>query len=315
MAHWNVLTLMHFLAVCVLHRAACFGFFEILCSVVARKTMAEAGQHVTIDMPDDKDSPTQKEDNLTASAPSRPSLTFEIQNTFWRRICSEKTTAKLVKYTFSIPLTTAVLVLLVLSVVLNIAGFDEWQPALYLTYKLLLTTVCVLWSILWMLYINVEAAKEAIRSFVFWVKTISAIQLAILHMLLAYYIDFWEHGDDALNGFRALTDVILAMCIINSVIIFSCADGLYLDRKYKVGVGVFMTIGSGLYVMYVMFNAPDIDETVINIGSLISYSLYGGYSSAAQILCLFLAKSTFFLFLNPGKCINLSGDAPLLVWK
>lgn len=183
-------------------------------------------------------------------------------------------------------------------------------------YKLLIGIANTFWALILMFSVNKTLFLSSIKHFMFWFKTITALEVAILYFVWVYHIvdheEIWGN-DDENDTFHIISEsmfIIPCMCL---VLIFSSIDGYNLSWTTKLFGGICVSSLSTVISVYLTFNAQKVDASVIGISDNFHVSVVAIIASACRVLSIFFWRQTFVGVVRTGKSVNIR-HRPYIVW-
>ena len=207
------------------------------------------------------------------------------------------------------PYWIAFLVLIgIFRVIWGLIEYESWSNLYHLT-SLIITSIVFLNYILVFLTMNRKVFKKSIYHFVFWFKILTCIQSSICYLILRFVM-----LKDVEMGYITMSnEIIHQLGNILNITMYSAIDTFQLSRTIKICFGFVVSI---LWTL-VAFNASTlhehIEETTVDIGLNIHFSIASIYASAMRILSIFLWKQSFLLLIRKDRCVNIR-HAPYIKW-
>ena len=150
---------------------------------------------------------------------------------------------------------------------------------------------------------------KSIKHFVFWLKTITAIELCIFDFILRYVM-IKDRQSTYVNIFG---DIFFYVVIVLIVINFSGIDGHHAINRFKIVLGMVISMYFTIVTIQVsLFYDEDIMQSMVIIGGL-QFSIASLYAGALRILTIFLWKQTILMMVKRDRCVNIR-HSPRIKW-
>eukprot|EP01084_Bolivina_argentea_P302209 521614_1 len=189
---------------------------------------------------------------------------------------------------------------------------------LYYGYKLFVVLFNNIYSCLICLSFNRNAFRQSFKSFTFWFKVLTSIQVSVSYAFMIYKFDYGSEGvtDWRHNPLQIIDHILNATAITLIVVIFSAIDSICLIRKYKIVLGIGVSA---------IFTIWAVNATVVSFSQDLKYDEYNFifgtiklstrtiYASSFRVLSIFLWRQTIWTILAVDEAVNIR-VSPTVRW-
>ena len=155
-----------------------------------------------------------------------------------------------------------------------------------------------------MMTINFRAFKMSAKSFIFWFKLFLCTKFIVSGFILVeyYHIFNFKYSTQPL----LITFHIFMYSAVFILVILICAvDSVDMPRKLKIVVTVFDAMTFTSFAITYILDPISEDNTVIDVTTFYSFSIYSIYKDAVNVLSIFLWEQSVFLIMYPYRCVNI----------